>query len=462
MNKIIRKIAFVLITVFFAGAITGCELVVAVVALPIELIATTGSIISGTGNALSDFKDASKMELPLYNLKRISKGVYTVDVDAWNYRYSEKQRKNAINLLVQFMGYESYDFKMTREPSWKKKTYNTVWSYTITVPGSIPVVRNDKYTYKITDTILTTVTDTTFGKSDINAIAYGNGKFVAVGEKKMAYSPDGITWTAINNKTINLLFEDIAYGNSKFVAVGYYGGSKIVYSSDGVNWTDVKNTTFKKNSIGSIVYGNGMFIAASKYDDGKLAYSPDGINWTQVKKFPFRKKYINLAYCEGKFFVFDRYDNGNLAYSSDGINWTAVDSPFGKKNIIVNITSRNGKFVAVGYGKIAYSSDGINWTVVAGSIYVPIFPEIVKNDNGTYASFSSNIYISNGITYGNGKFVAVGGGGKMAFSSDGITWITISDSTFNLSNINDIVYENGKFIAVGNDGKMVYWDGNIE
>ena len=136
-----------------------------------------------------------------------------------------------------------------------------------------------------------------------------------------------------------------------------------------------------------------------------------------------------------------------MAYSLDGVNWTAMTNPLGKKNNITNIAYGNGKYVVLGYGNMAYS-DGIDWIVAASFIYVPIFSSI-GND-------------SNGIAYGDGKLVAVGTGGKMSYSPDGITWITIADSTFGLSDINDIVYANGKFVAVGSDGKMAYWDGTVE
>jgi len=443
MKKILRKIAFVLMVLFFAGIIASCELAVAVVYAPIGLIGETG-------HALAMYANAGKIEMPLLNLKRINKGVYTVDVDAWNYSYSEAQRNNAINLLVQSMGYESYDFKITGKPYPTKKSFRNVWSYSVTMPGSIPVVRNEKYKGKIAaDTICTPVTNTTFGKSKINGIAYGDGKFVAVSEdKKMAYSSDSITWTAVKNTSY--LFYDIAYGNGKFIAVGYYGGGKIVYSSDGVNWTEVKDSSFKKDSIGSIVYGNGMFVAATEYASGKLAYSSDGINWTRVKKFPFKKKYIDIAYGGGKFFVFDSHDNGNVAYSSDGVNWTAMTNPFGKKNSIENIIYGNGKFVAVGYGGImAYSSDCVNWTLATDPIYA-------------YGIFR---FLTRAITFGDGKFFAVGSDGKMAYSSDGITWITIADSTFRIEYLDtqehyDIAFGDGKFVVVGSDGKMAYWNGN--
>ncbi len=112
--------------------------------------------------------------------------------------------------------------------------------------------------------------------------------------------------------------------------------------------------------------------------------------------------------------------------------WYLVpDSKFMNNSNINSICYGNGKFVAVGSsGKMAYSYDGVNWTSVSDSKF------------GT-------TYIYN-VCYGNGKFVAVGDGGKMAYSSDGITWTSVSDSEFNAdTSIKGICYGNGKFVAVG-------------
>jgi hypothetical protein len=453
LKKILRKITFILIIVFFAIAITGCVL------LEFADTATQhgGAYVRGaveTGIAFASGPASktrtAKKEFPLIFLRRISKGVCTVWFPDWKINNKEAVRNNAINLLVQFMGYESYDFKMTSEPKSMNKVFYG-WGYSVTMPGSIPVVRDEKYSYKIADTTCTPVPDTTFGKSKINAITYGDGKFVAVGDdKKMAYSQDGITWTDVNNKAINFNFEDITYGNGKFVAVGYYGEGKIAYSSDGENWIEVKDSSFKKDNIGSIAYGNGMFVAAAKYDNGKWAYSPDGRNWTQVKTFPFRRKYIDVVYCEGKFFVLDRLGDGKVAYSQDGVNWTAMDRPLGKDSNVQNLVYGNGKFLAVGNDNTAYSTDGINWTAGPNYIYVPMFSQ------------SQNRNLDNVLVYGDGKFVSAGEGGKMAYSQDGINWITIADSSLRTYKVHDIVYGNGKFIVAGDDGKMIYWDGNIE
>jgi len=86
----------------------------------------------------------------------------------------------------------------------------------------------------------TAVANSAFSSDDrINAIAYGNNKFVAGGTNgKIAYSPDGVTWTATTTDIFDFNLWDerdesitvvkgwinaIAYGNNKFVAGGPCG-----------------------------------------------------------------------------------------------------------------------------------------------------------------------------------------------------------------------------------------------
>jgi len=125
-----------------------------------------------------------------------------------------------------------------------------------------------------------------------------------------------------------------------------------------------------------------------------------------------------------------------------GIMAQTSPSVFGDSSIY-DITWGNGKFVAVGKnGKIAFSSNGVNWTLVKNS------------------SFEESAI--GGITFGNGKFVAVGDEGKIAVSQDGIVWTTVKNTAFGDSGIYDIAFGNGLFVAVGDDNKIaVSQDGNI-
>ena len=117
-------------------------------------------------------------------------------------------------------------------------------------------------------------------------------------------------------------------------------------------------------------------------------------------------------------------------------NFTPRTSTFGTSTIL-SMKLCNGKMFIVGAdGKMAYSSDGLTWTAVGDTSF-----------GGT---------IIRDIAYGNGKYVAVGDGGKTAVSEDGIGWVQQAN-TFAGTDIRSVAYGNGNFIAVGAGGKIAYW-----
>jgi hypothetical protein len=146
----------------------------------------------------------------------------------------------------------------------------------------------------------TAVTDSTFGSSTIYSIAYGGGKFVAVGNSWLyggiiRYSADGVTWTEVDSDSINSVFThnfitagtgigdipSIAYGGGKFVIGGLLG--QMGYSADGVTWTEVADSPFDFTDFGmirGITYGGGKFVAVG--DHGQMGYSADGVTWTGI------------------------------------------------------------------------------------------------------------------------------------------------------------------------------------
>ncbi|WP_461255084.1 DUF5018 domain-containing protein [Treponema sp. R80B11-R83G3] len=269
----------------------------------------------------------------------------------------------------------------------------------------------------------------------------GNEKFVAVGEYGIvAYSADGVSWEAADDTTfyppppvedggvvhishINGIAWGGTAGNEKFVVVGYDSADyigKMAYSSDGVTWTAVSDTTFgAKPFIYSIAWGgtagNEKFVAVG--NNGEAAYSSDGVNWTAVEDTKCDTIYsIDWGGTAGnEKFVVVGYSieggGGTAAYSADGVTWTVADTKFGTSYVSYGIawggTAGNKKFVGVGVGvasnsyggysysgKAVYSADGVSWTAVADTT----FDTSVIRD------------IAWGGTAGNEKFVAVGDG----------------------------------------------------
>jgi len=330
--------------------------------------------------------------------------------------------------------------------------------------------------------------------TQINAIAYGNGKFVASGGSgTMAYSSDGKNWTPITTDAFDFynLSQDtevtkpdikaITFGNGKFVAVSDYNtgsGRILATSTDGVTWTAVK-TAGDDIGIGSwwgfycnnsIAFGNNTFVAGgpAKLENANFATSPDGVKWTLVETdaFNYTALYLTqsvpingIAYGGGVFVAVGSgaNDRGKVAYSSDnGATWTPVTTAIFDEKTIDAIAYGNNKFVAGGrYGFISYSSDGINWT--------DIKDPVIYTTNSSGRTVTVGI---NAIAYGNGIFVIGGDSGAAAASTDGITWTSAGDGILGINSINykaeinAIAFGGGVFVAGGGtSGKIAYSTG---
>jgi len=276
----------------------------------------------------------------------------------------------------------------------------------------------------------------------IVAMAFGDNTFVAGTEGgRMAYSSDGITWTAVTNNPFSPFVSqhiyDIAYGNGIFVAFAgnLVDGSKMSTSTDGKSWTAAVDTS---DFLVDLAFVNGIFIAGGRYgifDKGVMATSTDGITWTNITSHPFTYRIRAFAYGNGTF-VAGGY-NGEMATSPDGITWTAVaNSPFTRD--IFAIAYGNGTFVAGDeIGNMSTSTDGNNWTAVTDGI------------------FSTTMYWLGSIAFGSGTFVAVNGR-DVATSSDGKNWTTVDIGAIT---IEAVVFGKDTFVVGGSSFqcRMAYW-----
>lgn len=295
-----------------------------------------------------------------------------------------------------------------------------------------------------------------------NAITFGDGKFVIVGEEnKFAYSTNGITWTMTSDfNSERRPFSAVTYGDGKFVAIAKsdydyslkQAVSVTAYSTDGINWT-LGKLPFAGDWRG-ITYGDGKFVAVCYgRQDGKgtpdAVYSTDGINWTETTVGEVGDNLEAVAYGNGKFVTFGYIagNNGDRTgyYSTDGINWNTTTLPYVPVSTqYTDITFGNGKFVAMTRENYCcvYSNDGITWNNMK-----------MSSEQHWYA-----------VTYGNDKFVAVATynvtadkASVCAYSTDGINWTEMSmpkDAYWH-----DIVYGNGKFVAIASTD-AAYWYGN--
>jgi photosystem II stability/assembly factor-like uncharacterized protein len=83
----------------------------------------------------------------------------------------------------------------------------------------------------------------------------------------MAVSTDGETWTAVSGNAIKNAIRGIAYGNNRFVAVGNYGAAT---STDGTTWTAEIGLEYGIHY--AVGYGDGKFVTGNSVNH-KIYYS---------------------------------------------------------------------------------------------------------------------------------------------------------------------------------------------
>ena len=294
----------------------------------------------------------------------------------------------------------------------------------------------------------------------LNAIVYGDGQFLAVGESGLVVtSSDGTNWDLRPSGSQSYL-DGIAYGNDKFVAIGYdysVDQDTILTSVDGINWVQrhLATQTFPEG----VVYGNGKFVAVNA---DALLTSADGTNWTQSKAST-NDGFSCIAFGQGEFVAADSSSSSVLT-STDGINW--VVRQVGTNTEFQSIAYGNGQFVGALGSALATSSDGANW--VLRQTGTNAWLRTIGFGNGQFvvagydSSLGEDITLTStdavnwvqhrlglldglsAIAYGNGQFVAAGG--IILTSADGASWTQQGDPDGVLKGI---AYGNGQFVAVG-------------
>ena len=127
--------------------------------------------------------------------------------------------------------------------------------------------------------------------NQVRGIAHSGAIWVAGGTpsggstSSTGYSYDAITWYASSSgNSILTSINCIAYGDGKFVAIGGGPTYLAMYSTDGINWTGtMPNSTWNGWGMG-VVFRNSLWVICGGAGFGStnkmIAYSTNAINWT--------------------------------------------------------------------------------------------------------------------------------------------------------------------------------------
>lgn len=152
-------------------------------------------------------------------------------------------------------------------------------------------------------------------------------------------------------------FYDIAYGNGRFVAIGSHDNEQVaMITTDFVNFQRVvlsegwRRIKFINKRFFLIGRTNGLDV-----ESNTIKYSEDGVVWTEVS-LPVSAFWRDIAYGKGYYVVISGAPgkNSNIsAYSSDLNVWTQVNMPH--SDAWFSLAFGNGHFNAIAYttGRIA-------------------------------------------------------------------------------------------------------------
>ncbi|HEX3029259.1 MAG TPA: hypothetical protein VHT34_08155 [Clostridia bacterium] len=272
----------------------------------------------------------------------------------------------------------------------------------------------------------------------LRGTAFGNGKFMVDGlNGVIATSQYGDAWSVsvAPSTSSNNLF-GAGFYNGKYIAVGRsITGGRVSTSIDAANWAD---TILPSTRLNAVTYGisnqGGGYVAVG--DTSNAAYSPDLTTWTVEDlsgiTLPTGSDFRSAAFGINTFVITGT--NGGILMTPDGLTWARIS--LGNFPNLNGITFANGKFIAVG-------GNNTNGIIIASS------------DNGLTWPTQITVpgVIFRAVTYANGFFVAAGSRGAIWSSPDGINWSSrVSGITGDLYGI---TFGRNTFLAVGDGGRIL-------
>ena len=246
-------------------------------------------------------------------------------------------------------------------------------------------------------------------------MAYGNGKFVIVGNTVhgdenyptyICYSNDGANWiykTVDTGSSHPRNIDFVSFVNNRFVYGWTSTGYRIVDHSP-LSWIHLYETTdfitikrtdnefpIANQFLKDMAYGNGKYVACGR--NGIIYISTNLSSWTKIQSGISEYLY-GIVFGKGQFVITG--DRGTILTSFDGANWIKQNSQ--TTSLLIRARYANGMYIACGYnGAILQSIDGINWQDISnnhsGVIYGLCYNNVINRFVMTSNYYSSNHHI---------------------------------------------------------------------
>jgi hypothetical protein len=298
----------------------------------------------------------------------------------------------------------------------------------------------------------------------------------AASTNKIAWSPDGISWTKgtiTDNSNVTNVY-GIAYNGTIWVAVGQ-GTNRLMTSADGKSWTssNALNTFF---SIGWSVAWNGTYFVAAgvtiNTTGSATAYSTNGTSWTGSAQSLLGGPTTSSRkiYWDGsRWYILGTFTSSTSSFKAAYTSTSTGASGW------VGITLGADLFNSFATG---FAYNGTNTRIMTGNNGAQTSPPyygLAYSTVNPATSFTTRTNLGNSFfgniwsNYGGGRFLVGGigtaGNASIQYSSDGITWTNSSNSDAIFGNSSSgyplSIAWNGSVFVAGGFNKVGYsFDGD--
>ena len=266
----------------------------------------------------------------------------------------------------------------------------------------------------------------------VRGLSYGEGRYVMVTDAGQALvSTNGLNWGSV--AVISGGFWTVAYGDGRFVAVGERPGTEgemerlVAESTDGETWVVEANTNLVSGS--ELAYGAGRFVLGGWSGIWTLERGQTGWEVTQVSVLNTER----VRY-EGGRFVGTSYEL--IQTSENGLAWSAPTA--------------NHRYLVYGDGEFVVMSDNGGWSNWGYAI-------LSSPDGRAWVPRTSGSGWARGLARGEEAYVAaVGGSGSTDYlmrSTNLADWQQVEPGLGNSPGkhryVNGLTYGVGRFVAVG-------------
>jgi hypothetical protein len=253
------------------------------------------------------------------------------------------------------------------------------------------------------------------GQAECLCVAW-NGSLWIAGGSVLIYSSDGINWnlgTSIVSKV-----SAVAWNGSLWL-LGGNGANRLAYSTNGITWTASASASAIFADVRALAWNGYMWVAGGLLNtsnpQASVAYSYDGITWTtSASGTALFSESCNCVAWNGSLWVAGGGQNNRMAYSTDGITWTVSTSGNTRFTAFCNSIAWNGYLWVAGGNSgsiLAYSTDGITWTAVTGTL---------PSSTGRCVAWNGSLWIAGGGA----------GGNQLLYSYNGINWTVSQGNSF--------------------------------